>query len=227
MFRPVLPTVLRQSPSRRLILATARGQRAGLALHLLTGLLLALAEGVTLALVFLAIRQLAGGASPSWWARLPLPPLPASGVFLTLLAAAVAVQGAQSIAQYINQVTLVDLAARCRRQLTQRLQQRILDLSYASVSRYRAGDLIDHLSQGPEAVRLQIQHSGQALLAALLALTYLLILLRLSPWLLLPALGPALAAAWLQRRLVPALGAGARRVSEAQVHVTEIGRAHV
>ncbi len=220
MFRPVLPTVLRQSPSRRLILATARGQRAGLALHLLTGLLLALAEGVTLALVFLAIRQLAGGAPPSWWARLPLPPLPASGVFLALLAAAVAVQGAQSIAQYINQVTLVDLAARCRRQLTHRLQQRILDLSYASVSRYRAGDLIDHLSQGPEAVRLQIQHSGQALLAALLALTYLLILLRLSPWLLLPALGPALAAAWLQRRLVPALGAGATRVSEAQVHVT-------
>jgi subfamily B ATP-binding cassette protein MsbA len=220
VFRPVLPSPLRHSPSRRLILATARGQRVGLALHLATGLLLALAEGVTLALVFLAIRQLAGAAPPPWWARLPLPPLPPTGVFFTLLAAAVLVQALQGLAQYINQVTLVDLAARCRRHLTQQLQQRIFDLSFASVSRYRAGDLIDHLSQGPEAVRLQIQHSGQALLSGLLGFTYLLILLRLSPWLLLLALGPALAAALLQRRLVPALGAGAARVSEAQVQVT-------
>ena len=220
MLGPVLPFQLRPSPSRRLILATARSQRLELALHLGTGLLLALAEGVTLALVFLAIRQLAGGVLPEWWARLPLPALPPTGVFLALLTAAVLVQALQSIAQYINQVTLVDLAARCRRELTQRLQHHLLDLSFASVSRYRAGDLIDHLSQGPEAVRLQIQHSGQALLSALLACTYLLILLRLSPWLLLLALGPALAAAMLQRRLVPALRAGASLVSDAQVQVT-------
>jgi hypothetical protein len=84
----VLPFELRPSPSRRLILATVRAERLGLALHLGTGLLLALAEGVTLALVFLAIRQLAGAPSPSWWSRLPLPPLPPTGVFLTLLAAA-------------------------------------------------------------------------------------------------------------------------------------------
>jgi len=217
---PVLPFQLRPSPSRRLILATVRAQRLGLALHLTSGLLLALAEGVTLALVFLAIRQLAGGPSPLWWSRLPLPSLPPTGVFLALMAAAVLVQALQSVAQYINQVTLVDLAACSRRQLTRRLQQHILDLSFASVSRYRAGDLIDHLSQGPEAVRLQIQHSGQALLSALLAVTYLVILLRLSPWLLLLALGPALVAALLQRRLVPALGAGATRVSDAQMQVT-------
>lgn len=217
---PVLPFQLRPSPSRRLILATVRAQRLGLALHLTTGLLLALAEGVTLALVFLAIRQLAGGPSPLWWSRLPLPSLPPTGVFLALMAAAVLVQALQSVAQYINQVTLVDLAARCRRQLTRRLQQHILDLSFASVSRYRAGDLIDHLGQGPEAVRLQIQHSGQALLSALLAVTYLLILLRLSPWLLLLALGPALVAVLLQRLLLPALRAGASLVSDAQVQVT-------
>jgi len=216
----VLPFQLRPSPSRRLILATVRAQRLGLALHLTTGLLLALAEGVTLALVFLAIRQLAGGPSPLWWSRLPLPSLPPTGVFLALMAAAVLVQALQSVAQYINQVTLVDLAARCRRQLTRRLQQHILDLSFASVSRYRAGDLIDHLGQGPEAVRLQIQHSGQALLSALLAVTYLLILLRLSPWLLLLALGPALVAVLLQRLLLPALRAGASLVSDAQVQVT-------
>lgn len=216
----MLPFQLRPSPSRRLILATVRAQRLGLALHLTTGLLLALAEGVTLALVFLAIRQLAGGPSPLWWSRLPLPSLPPTGVFLALMAAAVLVQALQSVAQYINQVTLVDLAARCRRQLTRRLQQHILDLSFASVSRYRAGDLIDHLGQGPEAVRLQIQHSGQALLSALLALTYLLILLRLSPWLLLLALGPALVAVLLQRLLLPALRAGASLVSDAQVQVT-------
>ena len=216
----MLPFQLRPSPSRRLILATVRAQRLGLALHLTTGLLLALAEGVTLALVFLAIRQLAGGPSPLWWSRLPLPSLPPTGVFLALMAAAVLVQALQSVAQYVNQVTLVDLAARCRRQLTRRLQQHILDLSFASVSRYRAGDLIDHLGQGPEAVRLQIQHSGQALLSALLAVTYLLILLRLSPWLLLLALGPALVAVLLQRLLLPALRAGASLVSDAQVQVT-------
>ena len=126
---------------------------------------------MTLAWVVCAIRKLAGGVLPGWWARLPLPALPPTGVFLALLTAAVLVQALQSIAQYINQVTLVDLAARCRRELTQRLQHHLLDLSFASISRYRAGDLIDHLSQGPEAVQLQIQHSGQALRSALLACT--------------------------------------------------------
>lgn len=44
------------------------------------------------------------------------------------------------------------------------IQQRILALSYACASRYRVGDLLNHSSQGPQAINLHINGFSQLLL---------------------------------------------------------------
>ena len=83
----------------------------------------------------------------------------------------------------------------------------VLRFSFPCASGYKVGDLTDYASQGPEAIRIQIEQSGQLLVLLLLSATYLAALVAIFPWL-------------LQQRLLPRIRAGSQRVAQAQVAIS-------
>ena len=176
----------------------------------------ALNEGLSLALIFVAVRLLGGAAPPPLLALVPLQP---RQQFLLLIALAVLLQGLQSLMRYGNAVAVGLFAARCRARITTALHRQILRFSFACASRYRVGDLVSHATQGPEAVEKQITTGAQLLVNLLMAIAYLVVMVLLSPWLLLGALlmGGVLAA--VQRQLLPRLRRRAHQLSAAMVAV--------
>lgn len=189
----------------------------------------ALTEGFTLAIVFLAVEVL-GKSGPVNWAVNPLvgrfpalvgvmSEIQRTPLFLTLLGIAVLMQALQSLSRYASAVSLSDFAARCRAEVTALIHSQILSLSFACASSYRVGDLIDYAANGPVAVQRQIELSGQLLVNGLLVLMYLLILMGLSPWLLLVAIGLALAIVLIQRMLLPLIRSGSRQLTAIQVAI--------
>ncbi len=95
--------------------------------------------------------------------------LPATALFISLLAMAVLLQGLQSLSRLANNVSVGTFAAECRARVTARIHSQVLRLSFPCASAYKLGDLTDDASQGPETIRIQIERSGQ-LLVLLLAL---------------------------------------------------------
>jgi subfamily B ATP-binding cassette protein MsbA len=200
----------------RLLAQTARSQWRLLAFSASLNLVEALSEGITLAVMFAAIRLLSSGAPPPLLRGLDLAP---RALFLVLLLLAVALQATQSLMRYSNAVAVGLFAARCRALITTALHRQILRFSFSCASRYRVGDLVSHATQGPEAVEKQITTASLLLVNGLMAVAYLVVLVLLSPWLLLGALlmGGGLLA--VQRQLLPRIRQRAHQLSAAQVAV--------
>lgn len=201
-----------------------------------TSLVEALSEGVTLAVIFLAVDLLsrpvsaAGGVSIDWvsnplLARFPLlvdvfTGLPRLTVFLILMALAVLLQATQSLTHYLNELSVGYFAARCNALVTARIHSEILSLSYPCASNYRVGDLTENSTSGPEAVTIQITSTSRILVQVFLTAIYLAVLIALSPWLLLVAGCLALAVSLLQKQLLPRIVRQAQRVSQSQLAIS-------
>lgn len=219
-----------QEPATQLIRQTARQQWRLLAINLATSLLEAFSEGVSLAVVFLAVQVLSSDGAFHWASnplvgKIPglvalMGTIPRTPLFLLLLAVAVLLQALQSGARYLNAVSIGYFAARCRALVTARIHSQILRLSYPCASGYRVGDLTDVAAIGPEAVRIAIEQSGQFLVNGLLIVVYLAVLVLLSPWLLLMALALAGLISLIQRQLLPRIRLSAHQVSGAQLEIT-------
>ncbi|WP_233130315.1 ABC transporter ATP-binding protein [Synechococcus sp. 1G10] len=230
LVRPLLGEFLDPRPASRLIRATARQEWKLLALHLGTTVVGALTEGVTLAVIFLAVEILSRPAGATWAAnpltsRVPLLPglleaLPRTPLFLIFLAVAVLMQAIQGLMSYLSGVSLGDFSARCRSSITALIHRQILDFSYACASRYRVGDLLNHAANGPAAVQGQIELTGQLLIQGLLIALYSLVLVSLSPWLVLVAVGLAAAIVLVQRVLLPRIRRGSHRLTMIEVEIS-------
>ena len=61
-------------------------------------------------------------------------------------------------------------AARCTAQVKVRIHSQVLSFSFPCASGYKVGNLTNYASQGPEAIRIQIEQSGQLLVLLLLLL---------------------------------------------------------
>jgi subfamily B ATP-binding cassette protein MsbA len=228
----LLAPLLSQEPAARLIRSTAREQWRLLAVNLGSSVLEAVSEGATLAVVFLAVQVLAapGGTSfnwatnpvLAWWpeAASRLNALPPTALFIILLALAVLLQALQSLGRFANNVSVGYFAAECRAKVTVRIHSQVLRLSFPCASGYKVGDLTDYASQGPEAIRIQIEQSGQLLVSLLLSVTYLAVLVGISPWLLLAVALMGGLITLLQKRLLPRIRAGSHRVAQAQVAIS-------
>jgi ATP-binding cassette subfamily B protein/subfamily B ATP-binding cassette protein MsbA len=94
-------------------------------------------------------------AAASW-----LNTLPATALLISLLALAVLLQGLQSLSRFANNVSVGYFAAECRARVTARIHSQVLRLSFPCASGTKVGDLTDDASQGPEAIRIQIEQSG-------------------------------------------------------------------
>ena len=239
MFRAVIPQsgllgrllrpLLSQEPANRLIRQTARQEWRLIALNLGSTLVEAFTEGATLGVVFLAVQVITPStAAPFQWAKIPwlgeLPGLvawlngvPSTTLFLSLLVVAVMLQAIQSTTRFINQVSMGYFAARCKALVTSLIHSQVLALSFACASCYKIGDLADQANQGPEAIRVEIEQLCTILVGLLLCITYLVVLLRLSPYLLLAVMIMGGVITLLQKRLLPRIRAGSMAVSQAQV----------
>lgn len=228
--RPLVGAFLDPRPASRLIRATARQQWKLLTFNLGTSLVGALTEGVTLAVIFLAVELLSKPTAVNWasnplTSRFPqlvelMGGLPRTPLFLLLLVVAVLMQAAQGLMTYWSSVSLGDFSARCRSSITALIHSQILGFSYACASRYRVGDLLQYTSTGPEAVQRQIQQSGQLLIQVLLIAVYAAVLVSLSPWLVLVAVGLAAAILLVQRLLLPRIRRGSVRLTQIGVEIS-------
>jgi subfamily B ATP-binding cassette protein MsbA len=228
----LLAPLLSQEPAAQLIRSTARQQWRLLAVNLGSSVVQALSEGATLAVVFLAVEVLAAPeGTPFNWATNPvvawwpaaaswLNALPPTALFISLLALAVLLQALQSLGRFASKASLGYFAAECRARVTARIHSQVLRFSFPCASGFKVGDLTDYSIQGPEAIRTQIEQSGQLLVLLLLSVTYLGVLVGISPWLLLAVALMGGLITLLQKRLLPRIRAGSKGVAQAQVAIS-------
>ena len=210
LLKPVIATLLSNAPADRLIRRTAREQWRLVALNLASSLVEAFSAGATLAVIFLSVETLSDPeALPVPWLR----DMPPTTIFLTLLGLAVILQALQSISRFLNKLSVGYFAARCRALITACVHSQVLSFTYPCASSFKVGDLTDFANQGPEAIRNRIELTGGLLVGILLVLTYISVLIRLSPWLLLATALMGGLIAFVQSQLIPKLRTDSQEVS--------------
>ena len=213
--RRQLRRLLASTPATELISRTARSQRRLILASAFTAVVAAFSEGLTLAIIFLLVDVLTGDSIasdvPSLWLASRLELLPTSVLASLLMATAVLAQGLQSLMRYGNKVCVGYFAARCRASITALIHRQVLSFSFPCSSNYKVGELTAFARTAPLAVQVQIETLSDLAVSLLMALVYLLVLLRISPWLLLAAVALAAAITALQKILEPRVRAGAQR----------------
>jgi subfamily B ATP-binding cassette protein MsbA len=218
-----------QRPASRLIRLTARKEWRLISLNMLCNLVQAAAEGATLGVMFLAVDLLSRpeGAGINWSSKpllgsLPqlgelLNSLPRNQMFLILLAMAVLLKLGQSLAMYVGSVAVGYYANRTSARLTALLHSQILGFSFPCASRYRVGDLQYINGMGPGTVISEINIVSGLVMNLLMMVTYLVVLISLSPWLLVAAVAMGGVLALVQQQLLP-------RIRSRAVESTALGR---
>ena len=203
------------SPANRLIVQTAREQWRFVCAGLLTAFVGALSEGVTLAIIFLAVDVLTGArtslAIPSLGSTPWIFPASGSALVVWLMVFAVLAQSLQSFMRYGNKVSVGYLAARCRARISSLMHDHILSFSFSCASQYKIGELTSFAAAAPSAVQVQIETISDLVVGLLMLLVYLSVLIKISPWLLLAAALLALVITSFQKFLEPRIRGGAQR----------------
>lgn len=220
-----------QEPALKLIRRTARNQWRLILLNVGCSLLGALSEGLTLGVVFLAVKVLSENeSSPFNWATVPLlgsaphlvlllNELPTKALFLSLLGVAVILQILQSFTGYLIQLSTGYFAARCRTTVTAQIHSQVLSMNFSCASSYKVGDLTDYAAQGPIAIRIYIEQISILMVGLLLCLMYLWVLIRISPLLLIAVLFIGLVLTLLQKNILPRIRAGAMAVTSSELSI--------
>ena len=229
LLRKGLEPLRDQRPASRLIRLTARKEWRLISLNLVCNLLQAAAEGATLGVIFLAVDLLSKpqGSSINWATKPLLSSLPQLGellnslprnqLFLMLLGVAVLLKVGQSLAMFMGSVAVGYYANRTSARLTTMLHSQVLGFSFPCASRYRVGDLQYINGSGPGTVIKEINIVSTLALNLLMLITYLVVLINLSPWLLVAAICMAGVLALVQQQLLP-------RIRTRAVESTELGR---
>jgi ATP-binding cassette subfamily B protein/subfamily B ATP-binding cassette protein MsbA len=210
-----------QRPASRLIRLTARKEWRLISLNMLCNLVQAAAEGATLGVMFLAVDLLSKpqGTSINWLSKPVLGSapqladllnsLPRNHLFVILLGLAVLLKVGQGLALYVGSVAVGYYANRTSTRLTSMLHSQVLGFSFPCASRYRVGDLQYINGSGPATVIGEINIVSSLVLNLLMLITYLVVLINLSPWLLVAAIGMGGALALVQQQLLPRIRARA------------------
>jgi ATP-binding cassette subfamily B protein/subfamily B ATP-binding cassette protein MsbA len=109
----------------------------------------------------------------------------------------------QGLAMYVGSVAVGFYANRTSARLTSMLHSQVLGFSFPCASRYRVGDLQYINNSGPGTVIAEINITSTLVLNLLMLITYLLVLINLSPWLLVAAIGMGGLLALVQKQLLP------------------------
>ena len=177
---------------------------------ILGSLMQAVTEGASLGLLFIAL-ELINKSSSRGMDHVQLTQVPTyakqwistNGLtgLIAVLAAIIIVQALQGASKYINGISVEFFAAACKEKVINIVHSRLLNLSYMSSLKIRTGSLIAVTTEGPEAIKQQIEELASLVVAIFLLCTYLLVLIKLSPWLLLLSAG--LAGLFLTVQILP------------------------
>lgn len=230
--KPFALPFVNKEPVAKLIRETALQQWRVVLVNILSSISESLTEGATLGLVFLAVEVMSQPSSKLVWSKVPvlgaspalsnwLTSFPSPSLFLILLFFALCVQFLQGVARFTNSVSISFLSARIRVLVTSRIHAQILSFSFPCASKYKIGDLVDYAGTGPDAVRIQIEQTSSLLVLIPQCLTYIIVLLIISPWMLLGVIVIGLTIYQLQRTMIPRIRAGSWYVSKEAVNVSE------
>lgn len=232
-FKPYLLPLLNKEPVPQLIRETALQQWRVVLINIISSITESLTEGATLGLVFLAVEVMSSQASSKLvWAKVPLigafPGLSSwltsfssPYLFLILLSSALFVQFLQGVCRFTNSVSVSYLSARIRLLVTSRIHSQILRFTFPCASKYKIGDLVDYAGTGPDAIRVQIEQASSLVVLVPQCLTYIIVLLIISPWMLLAVTVIGLVIYQLQKTMIPRIRAGSWYVSKEAVLVSE------
>jgi len=141
-------------------------------------------------------------------------------VFLALLALAVLLQAMQSLSRFLNKMSAGYFSARCQAQITALIHSQVLSFNFPCASNYRVGDLINYANLGPGAISGQIGFISSLAVSILMIITYLSVLVGISPWLLLAVLLMGGLITLVQKQLLPRIAAGSRALTQLRVEVS-------
>ncbi len=227
-----------QRPAARLIRQSAKKNWKLLALNFFTSLAASLSEGATLGIIFLSVSLISAPENSDWskisvlgslnqlpwlqdWLSATLSTRTGrDGIFILLLIAAVALQGLMAVTTYVNSVCTAVMGARMGTEITGNLNDRVLSLSFGCASRYRVGDLLNYVGSGGSTVQKEISLANGLLMNSLQLLIYLLILVAISPWLLLVAVGMAAVMQTVQKFLLPRIRRNSREQQSVGVELS-------
>jgi subfamily B ATP-binding cassette protein MsbA len=209
----LLPAWQGSSPVARLIRHTARTQKKVLLLNGGAALLRSASEALLFAVIYQAVSLLAGSPLPAMAQQANLS---RGSTFLILLLAVSVIQLVASGSRALNGLLSGRFAACCQAEILPRIHNHILSLSYGCASGYKAGDLARLASIAPVAINAEIEQVSFIVSDGLLALVYLLVLVRISPWLLLLATLLAISSAFTQAWLRPRIRAASLEVEQQQ-----------
>lgn len=213
------------TPAYRLIGAITYRNWGILAINLVTNLASALMEGSTLAIIYLAVSILSEGGqqqqSKILRQILSVFPLTEKQQFLSLLGLAVLLQTVLALSNYINKVSAAYLSARAQPQVTGRVYEQIMSLSFSCASHYKVGDLVLFANDAAMTANNQIQHFNVLFFSLSFTIVYSIILISLSPFLAFVAVLLALIVIGVQQKLLPRLRSAAHEVNTAQVELSK------
>ena len=95
-----------------------------------------------------------------------------------------------------------------------RIHSQVLSFSFPCASRYKMGNPTNYAGSGPVAVRNQIDAYSGLLVGLLMMLTYILVLVVISPWLLLGVAEMGGVAILLRGKFLPRIAAGSRQLTQ-------------
>ncbi|KEF42980.1 MAG: multidrug ABC transporter ATPase [Cyanobium sp. CACIAM 14] len=216
-----------QKPAARLIRHSIKKYWRLLALNLGTSLMASLSEGATLGVIFLAVSLISTPEHSEWsnlailgtlrhfpllhsWITTTLSTQEGRNtIFILLLGTAVGLQALMAATGYLNSISTAVMGARLGAEITARLNDRVLSLSFPCASRYRIGDLLNYVGSGGGTVSQEIGLTSAMVMNGLQLLIYLAILVAISPWLLLVAFGMAGVMQIVQKALLPRIRSNA------------------
>ena len=178
------------SPAYKVILATISRNRWLVGLVFCFNLFAALFEGSTFGIIFLALGILTSDQSATSQknvlSNIPgasalLGHLSQGQLFVSLIALAVALQVLRSIMQYLGNVSAGYLANRIKVQMTERVFNQVMQLSFACASHYKVGDLLSYVNSSGTTVQRQISLLNEVLLNSLVAIAYAAVVIAISP----------------------------------------------
>ena len=185
------------SPAYQLIFAIANHNRKYLLLAFNGNLLASFLEAGTFGVIYLALGVLVGDVTLSGvnnpFIANPLMQgflgnLSSGQTFVFLVLLATAIQITKSVLQYLSAIWANELAINMNEQVSDRLFDIVLRLSFPCASRYKVGDLLEYLG-GAGTVQTQIGLWQKFTIDSLMFLAYLAVILWISPALSLFAVG--------------------------------------
>jgi len=218
LFREILKPFKDQQPATVLIRKTARKEWRLILLNLICSITQAASEGFTLGVMFLAVEVLSKppgrvfGIGPNPFFKFfphlsdSLNGLTSFQAFTILLTLAVILKIIQGLAMYLGSLAIGDFGNRVSCRLKSALHTQILNYTFSCASRYRVGDLLYINGSAPGAVINEINNYNALISTFLLLLTYLAVLIRLSPWLLVAAVAMGGISLMVQQYVLPRAG---------------------